>query len=98
MSNRASNKKGNTAFEIKQVEGCELATGMVTILSNPVMTIRFHRFGTLECHAYFDSVDGTHIEMNGPVAYLMQTPLPGHTIDENGRHRELRKQENLIVQ
>lgn len=98
MSNRAANKKGNSAFEIKQVEGYEVATGAVTILSNPVMTIRFHRFGNLEGKQYFDSVDGTHIEMNGPVAFLMQTPLPGHTIDENGRHRELRKQENMIVQ
>ncbi len=98
MSNRAANKKGNSAFEITQVEGHETATGMVTILSNPPMSIRFHRFGMLDGRQYFDSVDGTHIEMNGPVAFLMQTPLPGHTIDENGRHRELRKEESAIIQ
>ena len=65
MSNRAANKKGNNAFEIAQFDGKETATGMVTVINNPPMTIRFHRFGVIEGKPFFDSPDGTHIELNG---------------------------------
>ena len=88
----------NKVMKLAQEEGYEMATIFVLIPTSPPLTFTAHTWGILESHPFFDTPDGRHIELHGGAAYMIQTPAKGYTIDAEGRHRELRKEESAIIQ
>lgn len=55
-------------------------------------------WGFLDGRPFFDTPDGVHIEIFNAMPYMIQSPRRGWTIDESGKHRELRKKESVILQ
>lgn len=88
----------NKVMTISGQEGWEKPTIFVMVFGATMVQLRASTWGILDGHPFFDTHDGIHVELFGGVPYMIQTPAKGYTIDENGRHRELHKEESAIIQ
>jgi hypothetical protein len=91
--------KRNQVFSTKITEGMERPSVMVSILEGANPQFRCYEWGTSpDGNTFFSLTNGSRVEIVGKPHYMIQIPQPNFTIDEEGRHRELRKQESVILQ
>lgn len=98
MSNRGP-KHRDEIKQTKEAEGEERPTVFVQIFAptGGVCTLLCYTWGIIDGVKFFDTIEGTHVEMHGDFQYLVQCPLHGYTFNQDGTLRAIQKEVSVLA-